>query len=121
MNKPTPEQIQALYDAERPATEKEARETARLVATDPNQARVLLLTCFGLKYGDTHFAHLYRRATDAILEELILERAETDDAFALKAAALVSREMDAMAERAATERAAAQRVARGKPKKARTA
>lgn len=108
-----PENIRTLYESETPATDAESTATREELRTDPDAARKLIETCFALKYNDAIFAKLYRLSTDAILEDLIRERA-TDDAFALAAAALIQSKMDEMAAQSA-------RVPRGKAKRARSA
>ena len=90
-----PEDIRRLYHAETEASAEEARETAQEARSDPAQARRLLKVLYSLSVEDASFAMLLKLFLEGMLMRLIEERAETDDAYALECAALITDLMEA--------------------------
>jgi hypothetical protein len=106
-----PEDIRRLYRRETPATEAEAAETTGETRTDPEQARRLIEVLYSLSVEDRDFALLLKLFLEGMLMGLIQQRAESDDAYALQCAELIT---DLMA-------ATMKRVPRGKPRPTKSA
>jgi len=107
----TTEDIRRLYRQETPATAQEAAESAQEARTDPEQARRLLKVLYSLSVEDRDFAMLLKLFLEGMLMGLIEQRAESDDAYALACAQLITDLMDATRKR----------TPRGKPRPAKSA
>ena len=106
-----PEDIRRLYRAESAASAEEAAESRQEARTDPEQARRLLKVLYSLSVEDRDFAMLLKLFLEGMLIRLIEERAQTDDAYALECAKLITDLMDATM----------RRTPRGRSKPARSA
>jgi hypothetical protein len=109
----TPDEIRRLYARERAATDAEAAETGDDARTDPVIARALWQTITAMSSTDPDFALLLSMTLGPLLVELIGERVQADDAWALKAAGAL---LDTMARTTPPPR-----TPRGKATRAKTA
>jgi len=109
--------IRKIYRSENAASDDEASETAQEARTDPDQARRLLVTLYGLAGEDQVFDQLLQLLLKVGTMQLLVQAAETNDRFALQMAEVILDGMEQMA------KSAAQRTPRGRQgaKKARTA
>lgn len=106
----TPEEIRALFAAERAATEAEAAATEAEARHDPEIARALWATVVALAPSEFSAAAVLALAVGDLIIALISERVASDDAWALRAAAAV-----------VTAQHRTSRPPRGKPRNAKTA
>ena len=107
----TPEDIRRLYRQETPATDQEAAEAREAARTDPDEARRQIAVLYALSTEDRAFATLLKLFLEGMLMGLIQQRAESDDAYALACAQLITDLMDATRKR----------TPRGKPRPAKSA
>jgi len=84
-----PDDIRRLYARERAATDEEAAQTEADARSDPEIARAMWETTIAIAPTEPATAHVLSIALGDLIIALISERVAADDAWALKAAAVI--------------------------------
>ncbi|HEU4321852.1 MAG TPA: hypothetical protein VFS21_01770 [Roseiflexaceae bacterium] len=86
----TPDQIRAFFRETEPASAAEAAATIEEAKSDPEAARELLDAVYSLSVEDPSIAQLLNMFVEGTVLRYIRERAEADDAEALRCAELLT-------------------------------
>ena len=91
------ETIRKLYDREDPATPEEVAQTASEVERDPAAARNLFQVILAMSGEDAVFQTLLQHILNSVVIDLVANRMQGDDEFALVIGRRILKMMAAMA------------------------